>query len=58
MPRVLKYRPDYKRDGLPPGSVYIGRAMPRYSPLASKWANPFKLCRNAGCEAREGDPEV
>jgi hypothetical protein len=48
MPRVLNYR----RDGLPPGAVYIGRAMPRYGLPASKWANPFRLRRNASHEER------
>jgi len=36
-PRVLNYR----RDGLPPDAVYIGRRNPRYRLRASKWANPF-----------------
>jgi hypothetical protein len=48
MPRVL----NYKRDGLPPGAVYIGRAMPRYGLPASKWANPFRLRPNATPEER------
>jgi hypothetical protein len=39
MPRVL----NYKRDGLPPGAVYIGRAMPRYGLKRSKWANKFVI---------------
>jgi hypothetical protein len=39
MPRVL----NFKRDGLPDGAAYIGRAMPRYRLPASKWRNPFKL---------------
>ena len=42
MPRVL----NYKRDGLPPGAVYIGRANPRYGLRASKWANPFMIERD------------
>jgi hypothetical protein len=43
MPQVLNYR----RDGLPAGAVYIGRAMPSNGLPASKWGNPFKLHREA-----------
>jgi hypothetical protein len=42
MPRVLNYR----RDGLPPGAEYTGRAMPRYGLQASKRANPFMIERD------------
>jgi hypothetical protein len=42
MPRVLNYR----RDGLPPNAVYIGRLMPRYGLPGSKWHNPYKV----GCD--------
>jgi hypothetical protein len=35
-----------KRDGLPPGTVYIGRAMTRHGLRASKWANPFMIERH------------
>jgi len=35
MPRVL----NYKRNGLPPGAVYIGRAMPSYG------AHRLRRCR-------------
>jgi hypothetical protein len=42
MPRVL----NYKRDGLPPGAVYIGRLMPRYGLPGSKWHNPYKVGRD------------
>jgi hypothetical protein len=48
MPRIL----NVKRDGLPPGAVYIGRANPSHRLTASKWANPFKLRRNATPEER------
>jgi hypothetical protein len=48
MPRVL----NCKNDGLPAGTVYIGRAMPRYGLPDSKWANPFKLRRNASVAER------
>lgn len=37
MPRIL----NYKRDGLPPGAVYIGRPEKRLGMPGSKWANPF-----------------
>jgi hypothetical protein len=49
MPRVL----NYVRDGLPPGAVYIGCAMPRFGLPGSKWANPFPLRRGAIPEERE-----
>jgi hypothetical protein len=42
MPRVL----NYKRDGLPPGAVYIGRMMPQYGLVGSKWHNPYKVGRD------------
>jgi hypothetical protein len=44
-PRVLSFH-HYKRYGLPPGAVYIGRASPRYGLRASKWANPFMIERD------------
>ena len=37
MPCVL----NYKRDGLPPGAVYIGRMMPQYGLVGGKWHNPY-----------------
>jgi uncharacterized protein DUF4326 len=48
MPRVL----NVKRDGVPPGAVYIGRANPRYRLRASKWANPFSVRANAPAAER------
>jgi len=42
MPRVL----NYKCDGLPAGAVYIGRLMPRYGLVGSKWHNPYKVGRD------------
>jgi Domain of unknown function (DUF4326) len=44
-PRVLNFR-DYNHVGLPPGTVYSGRANPRYGLRASKWANPFMIERD------------
>ena len=41
-----------KRDGVPPGAVYIGRFNPTYGVEESKWANPFQLRRNATAEER------
>jgi Domain of unknown function (DUF4326) len=38
---------------VPGGTVYIGRAMPRYRLRASKWQNPFRLPKNARREQRE-----
>jgi hypothetical protein len=42
MPHVLNYR----RDGLPPGAVYIGRLLPRYGLVGSKWHNPYWVGRD------------
>jgi hypothetical protein len=42
MPRVLNYR----RDGLPPGAVYIGRMIPQYGLVGSKWHNPYRVGRD------------
>jgi hypothetical protein len=40
MPRVLNLKQlNYM---VPPGTVYIGRAMPKYGLRRSKWANPYK----------------
>jgi len=40
MPGFKEHRPI-----IPPGAVYIGRAMPRYGLPTSKWANPFTFKR-------------
>jgi hypothetical protein len=55
MPRVLNLWRDvpnfthdwnYKRDGLPPGAVYIGRTYGLYGLPESKWHNPYKARRH------------
>ena len=46
LPHALNYH-DFKRADLPPAAVYVGRANPAYGLPKSKWANPFKLRRNA-----------
>lgn len=35
-----------RRGVIPPGAVYVGRAIPRIALQASKWANPFKIGRD------------
>ena len=49
MPRVLNFH-DFKRGGLPPGAVYVGRASPAYGLPASKWANRFMIGRDGAKE--------
>jgi hypothetical protein len=44
MPELLNMRG--RRGVIPPGAVYVGRAMPRIGLRASKWANPFKIGRD------------
>src|SRR5262249_12804641 len=35
-----------RRGIVPPGAVYIGRAVPQLGLPASKWANPFRIGRD------------
>ena len=46
MPCVL----NYKRDGLPTGAVYIGRMIPQYGLVGSKWHNPNRVGRDGSRE--------
>ena len=45
---VLKYKREYKRTGLPPGAIYIGRAC--HGLPQSKWANPFEIGKHGNRE--------
>jgi hypothetical protein len=66
MPRVLNIKRDilnwrgwnFKRDGLVPGAIYIGRVNRSCGLPESKWHNPFKLRKNATSEERADRPLI
>jgi len=41
---------NYKRHGLPIGTIYIGRPMPQLPDEACEWGNPFKIEKGASRE--------
>jgi hypothetical protein len=47
-PEVLNLRG--RRGVVPPGAVYVGRAMLRVGLRGSRWATPFKIGRDGTCD--------